>query len=189
MYTKWNIIISKKNEKYESYSIILFDFLRNFISTTQVIFHLIELNESYKNDSGHDPWISIFTEIDAKNLVKRALLITRYWDEFWSNSIFFNGIIFFRSKFMFRRNLIVASINIYLEKNRKMVKNRTPCQPKNVCSKSFNYSKNGIQRFLRFLRGISTGRYRGLPAPGPTVGPNRPIQTGTGAAPTCLEPV
>ena len=52
------------------------------LSTTQVIFHLIELNEWSKNDNGDDPWISIFTEIEAKNAFYRVSLITRFWGQY-----------------------------------------------------------------------------------------------------------
>ena len=46
------------------------------------------------------------------------------------------------------------------------------------------YSNQNLQRFLRSLRGTGTNR----PRPAPT-GPDRhrPIQTGTGPAPTCLD--
>ena len=55
---------------------------KNFISKAQVIFHLIDLNEQSKNDNGDNPWISIFTEIQAKNPFYRASLMTGYWDPY-----------------------------------------------------------------------------------------------------------
>jgi len=55
---------------------------KNFISKTQGLFHLIELNEQSKNDNGDNPWISIFTEIQAKNPFYMASLMTGYWDQY-----------------------------------------------------------------------------------------------------------
>ena len=48
----------------------------------KTLFHLIDLNEQSKNDNDNNPWILIFTEIQAKNPFYRASLMTEYWDPY-----------------------------------------------------------------------------------------------------------